>query len=176
MKVDISSIRDLRGGSVTFKGEQIIDLSGLEAEVALNQPVAVNGTVTNTGDGFLVQGEVVYTYHTNCNRCLESISGSGNVQIAEQFASYTPADSEEFAYHFQGDSIELTDCVREQVLLSLPMKYTCNDNCRGLCPQCGQNLNKKDCNCHNDNFNPQFSKLKSLLNQEGGGSNGKPKK
>lgn len=176
MKVDISSIRDARGGSVTFQGEHVIDLTGVALGVELNQPVSVRGSVTNTGDGFLVQGEVLYTYRTNCNRCLESISGSGNVEIAEQFASYTPTGTDESFYSFQGDFIDLSDCLREQVLLSLPMKYTCKDDCRGLCPQCGQNLNYQHCNCNNDNFNPQFNKLKFLLNQEGGGSDGKPQK
>lgn len=176
MKVDISSICEARGGSVVFQGEHVIDLSDVKLDVELNQPVSVKGSVTNTGDGFLVQGEVVYTYRTNCNRCLESISGSGNVEITEQFASYTPTEADETSYHFQGDLINLSDCLREQVLLSLPMKYTCKEDCRGLCSQCGQNLNYQDCNCHDDNINPQFNKLKSLLNQEGGGSDGKPQK
>lgn len=175
MKVDISSIREARGGSVSFQGEHVIDLSSVELDVELNQPVSVSGSITNTGDGFLVQGEVFYTYRTNCNRCLESISGSGNVEITEQFASYTPTGADEF-YHFQGDLIDLSDCLREQVLLSLPMKYTCKEDCRGLCPRCGVNLNFQHCNCHTDNFNPQFNKLESLLNREGGGSDGKPQK
>ncbi len=176
MKVDIGSIREARGGSLVFKGNQEIDISGLELGVELNQPITVEGTVTNTGDGFLVQGEVRYTYQANCNRCLESISGSDNVEITEQFASYTPTEDDESFYHFQGDIIDLTECIREQVLISLPMKYICRSDCHGLCSQCGQNLNKKKCQCSVEDYNPQFNKLKSLLNQEGGGSDGKPKK
>lgn len=176
MKVDISSIREARGGSVAFQGDHQIDLTGVNLDVELVQPVSVRGSVSNTGDGFLVQGEVSYTYRTNCNRCLESVSGSGKVEITEQFASYTPTEADESSYYFQGDLIDLSDCLREQVLLSLPMKFTCKEDCRGLCPQCGQNLNHQNCNCHSDNFNPQFNKLKSLLNQEGGGSDGKPQK
>ncbi len=174
MKVDISSIREKRGGSLSFKGEHSIDISGVETDVELDQPVSVRGTVTNTGDGFLVQGEVTFTYRTNCNRCLDPISGSSNVSITEQFVSYSPVESDESFYYFQGDLIDLSDCLREQVLLSLPMKFTCKNDCKGLCVQCGQNLNLQDCNCHNDDYNPQFAKLKTLLNQEGGGSDGKP--
>ena len=174
MKVDISPIRETRGGSLAFEGEHLIDLSGVKLDVKLDQLVSVKGSVTNIGDGFLVQGEVTYVYRTNCNRCLEPISGSGNVQITEQFASYTPAEADESLYNFQGDEIDLSDCIREQVLLSLPMKFTCKEDCKGLCSQCGQNLNHQDCNCHNDDYNPQFAKLKTLLNQEGGGSDGEP--
>lgn len=174
MKVDISSIREKRGGSLSFKGEHSIDISGVETDVELDQPVSVRGTVTNTGDGFLVQGEVTFTYRTNCNRCLDPISGSSNVSITEQFVSYSPVESDESFYYFQGDLIDLSDCLREQVLLSLPMKFTCKNDCKGLCVQCGQNLNLQDCSCHNDDYNPQFAKLKTLLNQEGGGSDGKP--
>lgn len=176
MKVDIGSIRETRGGMVSFEGKQEIENPGLELEVELNQPVNVKGTVTNIGDGFLVQGEVIYTYLTNCDRCLESFNSSQRVEIIEQFASYLPAETKEPFYVIQGDLIDLSDCIREQVLLSLPMKFTCKADCRGLCPQCGQNLNQKECGCLNENYNPQFAKLKSLLNQEGGGSSGKPKK
>ncbi len=176
MKVDISSIREVRGGSIAFEGNQTIDTSGLELGVDLIQPVTIKGAVTNTGDGFLVQGEVVYTYRTNCDRCLEPVSGCGKVEVIEQFATFSPTETEEPAYIVQGDIIDLSDCIREQVFLSLPMKNTCKADCRGLCPQCGQNLNYNECGCHNESFNPQFSKLKTLLNQEGGGSNGKPKK
>ncbi|NLY75456.1 MAG: DUF177 domain-containing protein [Firmicutes bacterium] len=174
MKVDIGSIRDVRGGSISFNGNQAVDTSGLELDVEINQPVAINGAVTNTGDGFLVQGEIIYTYRTNCDRCLEPVTGSVNTEITEQFVVFTPfSDADDSVHGLQGDEIDLTDCIREQVFLSLPMKFTCNEACRGLCPQCGQNLNMKDCNCRKEEFNPQFSKLKSLLNQEGGGTDGK---
>lgn len=175
MKVDISSIHETRGGTVSFEGKQEIETEK-ELEVELNQPVVVKGAVTNTGDGFLVQGEVIYIYQTNCDRCLGSFNGSQRAEVIEQFASYLPMETEEPTYVVQGDLIDLSDCIREQVLLSLPMKYTCKADCRGLCPQCGQNLNQKECGCLIDNFNPQFANLKSLLNQEGGGSDGKPKK
>lgn len=176
MKVDISSIREAHGDSVIFQGEPIIDLSGVELDVELNQPVLVKGSVTNIGDGFLVQGEVSYKYLTYCNRCLESVSGSGNAEITEQFPLYPSTEDDESFYRFQGDLLDLSECLRQQVLLSLPMKYICKDDCRGLCPQCGQNLNQQECNCKNDYLNPQFDKLKSLLNPEGGGPDGKPQK
>jgi len=176
VKVDISSIREIRGGSISFEGSIEIDTFGLELDVELNQPVAAKGSVTNTGDGFLVQGQVDYSYQTHCDRCLEQVLGSTKIEVTEQFASYTAIEADESAYLVQGDIIDLSDCVREQVFLSLPMKITCKTDCRGLCPQCGQNLNDQGCHCHNESFNPQFLKLKSLLNQEGGGSDGKPNK
>lgn len=174
MKVDISSIRETRGGSIPFEGNLEIDTSCLEMQVELVQPVAIKGLITNTGDGFLVQGEVAYTYRTNCDRCLEQVLAAAKVDVTEQFASYSPVETDEPVYLVQGDLIDLSDSIREQVFLSLPMKNTCKADCRGLCPQCGQNLNYQECNCHNESFNPQFLKLKSLLSQKGGGSDGKP--
>lgn len=176
MKVDISSIREIHGGSISFEGSLEIETSGLKLDVELNQPVTVKGSVTNTGDGFLVQGEIVYTYRTNCDRCLEPVTGLAKVEVTEQFVSYSPVEAVEPAYLVQGDIIDLSDCIREQFFLSLPMKNTCKEDCRGLCPQCGQNLNYQECSCRMESFNPQFLKLKSLLNQEGGGSDGKPQK
>jgi len=50
--------------------------------------------------------------------------------------------------YYQGDGLLLEDVVREQVLLAVPLKAVCSDSCKGLCPQCGRNLNTESCDCH----------------------------
>jgi uncharacterized protein len=60
----------------------------------------------------------------------------------------------------KGDTIDLSDIVREQVYLSLPMRSICKESCRGLCPVCGANLNESSCLCRKPEGHPAFSKLR----------------
>ncbi len=56
-------------------------------------------------------------------------------------------DAEAEIGYYQGDGVLLEDVLREQVLLALPLKITCREECKGLCPQCGKNLNQEQCSC-----------------------------
>jgi uncharacterized protein len=61
---------------------------------------------------------------------------------------------------FSGDGVNLADVVREQVLLSVPMKIVCRPDCRGLCPVCGENRNDKECDCSLQYEDSPFAFLK----------------
>jgi uncharacterized protein len=62
----------------------------------------------------------------------------------------------------KGETIDLDDVIREQIYLSVPMKCVCKTTCRGLCPQCGANLNVAPCSCKSESGHPAFSKLEKL--------------
>lgn len=182
MKVNIGSILEIRGGTIQFQGQHELVISDSRVGLKIPKPFLVNGTITNTGKDFLVQAELDFEYEVICGRCLESFNTSQKVLIQEQFVSGNishetdPLVEEDQVYSFKGDVIDLSDCLREQVLLAFPMSFVCRADCKGFCAICGQNLNQQSCHCEFINYNPQFEKLKDLLVIEGGGSNGQPKK
>ena len=63
---------------------------------------------------------------------------------------------------FDGNEIDLTELVREQILLNLPIQVFCQENCRGLCPKCGANQNLIDCKCKENEIDPRWASLKNL--------------
>lgn len=176
MKVNIGPIREIRGGTLEFEGEQEIKSFQEITELDLKflGPVAVKGSVTYTGEGFLVEAKLSFKYQTNCNRCLEKIEKTQQVMMKEEFVPGVVSTEDDTIFGFNGDIIDLTECIQEQVILALPMKFLCNSECRGFCSECGTNLNEKECHCTEAVVNPQFEKLKSLLLKEGGGPSGKP--
>ncbi|HOP75390.1 MAG TPA: DUF177 domain-containing protein [Bacillota bacterium] len=178
MKVNIGSIRELRGSSVRFQGEQAIESLNEVEELGLklNGPARIEGKVTNTGEGFLVEANLSFTYEANCSRCLEPFQTTQNLQIKEEFVPNYNQVEDDSVFTFQGDIIDLEDCINEQVILALPMKFLCDADCRGICPMCGINLNQRQCECTVQDIDPRLEKLRSLLPTEGGGSNGKPNK
>jgi len=71
-------------------------------------------------------------------------------------------DAEAEIGYYQGDGILLEDVLREQVLLALPLKVVCRENCKGLCPQCGKNLNQEQCSCAAPIQDPRWEALKDI--------------
>jgi len=90
----------------------------------------------NAGKDLLVQGSVSGSVQVLCDRCEDEFSWD----FSEKNLCYT------FENAF-GTTIDLTDFIREDILLSFPQQFLCSEDCQGLCPQCGQNLNHGECDC-----------------------------
>lgn len=176
MIVNINSIREGRGLALTFEGLQKFEPDQFEGfNLVFTGPVQVNGKVTNTGEGFLVEAEARIDYQTVCGRCLQEFNEKRTIEVKEEFVQGL-SSGDETVYSFAGDLIDLTLCLRDQIILALPMKFLCNPECRGFCPECGKNLNFESCQCHAEQINHQFAILKNLFSSEGGGADGKSKK
>lgn len=193
MKVNIGSIHDVRGGAVEFQGQHTVEISDERIGLQLTKPVAVKGTITNTGKGFLVQADLSFEYQVCCGRCLEKYNTSQQVSIQEPFLSeivhednnitFKVSSGKEIlgkepgkdddVFNFHSDVIDLKECIQEQVLLSLPMSFICHPDCKGLCCQCGKNLNQQNCLCVIEAINPQFDNLKRLLSKNSSNDVGK---
>lgn len=109
-----------------------------------------------------------------CARCLELVEHrvegefdlifrppDGNTEGHEH--SITDAEAE--IGYYQKDSLILEDVLREQVILSLPAKTLCREDCKGLCPRCGRNLNSETCTCETVPSDPRWEALSELSNQ-----------
>ncbi|HBE79357.1 MAG TPA: hypothetical protein DDW65_16520 [Firmicutes bacterium] len=175
MKVNIGPICDMPGGVVEFNGRQ--EAPNLQTGLVFTAPVAVNGSVTNTGEGFLVKALLSFQYKVNCDRCLKEFDRAQETEVVEEFmAGPVEPGEDDLFFRFSGDIIDLKDCISENVLFALPMSFICTPECKGLCPECGKDRNIESCTCVPQQLNPQFEKLRNLLSIEGGGPNGKSKK
>jgi uncharacterized protein len=118
-----------------------------------------------------VTGELAVNVELGCARCLEPIVRD----VAKKFdllyrPQGTDAGREEMSVtaaeaeigYYRGEGLLLEDVLREQVLLALPLKAICRDDCRGLCPHCGRNLNQEQCTCAEPIEDPRWSALKDI--------------
>ena len=165
-------LQSLQGGSKTVDIEipaNEIDL-GVEG-VALSRPMAVNAGVRNASGITAVEGTIGAEAKVACTRCLETISVPLRFDFVSRFVgSESFGTSGEHELHgedldydtIEGDSIDLRDIVREQLLLNLPQQVFCREDCRGLCEKCGANRNLIDCKCETDEIDPRWDALKDL--------------
>ena len=118
-----------------------------------------------------LRGRLSAGLELQCARCLEPVQQDVKrdfdllyrplgADAGRDELSVTVAEAE--IGYYQGDGILLEDALREQVLLALPLKITCREDCKGLCPQCGKNLNVEQCSCSQELEDPRWAALKDV--------------
>jgi len=121
-----------------------------------------------TDYGLFAQGEIATQVDTQCVRCLTPIPCSLTVRLADHFA-YNPRTLDQdqdpvFPILGKG-TIDLAPPLREHILLNLPLHPLCRSDCRGLCSQCGANLNETKCDCSQLEIDPRLAVLKALFRE-----------
>lgn len=161
MLINVNSLAPKDSMPVNLENERI-DLPHDADAYAL---VSLNGSVTNAGDGsYVLEGEVKAVLSLNCDLCLEPFTTNISFTVSEAFGN--DKDSEKEFWDFSDKTIDLKPVLLADILLNMPMRAVCSDDCKGLCPKCGHNLNKGDCGCDRGYRNPQFEKLMTLFNDK----------
>ncbi len=118
-----------------------------------------------------LRGHLSAGLELQCARCLEPVPQDVKrdfellyrplgADAGKDELSVTDAEAE--IGYYQGEGLLLEDVLREQVLLALPLKVTCRADCKGLCPQCGKNLNQEQCSCSREVGDPRWDALKEV--------------
>lgn len=125
-----------------------------------------------TDEGVLVRGRVFTEVETSCSRCLAPFDCPVSLDIEEEFLptfdviSGLPLPPPEDPDAFTIDDhhiLDLHEAVRQYALLALPMKALCRQDCAGLCPECGHNLNEGTCSCPPSSLDPRWARLEQLI-------------
>ena len=130
-----------------------------------------------TNRSILVEGILHTELEVTCSRCLNSFCCPLTLHIEEEYfptididsgASLpVPDDPASFTideFHI----LDLTEAIRQYALMNIPMKPICREDCAGLCPYCGVNLNRERCQCSSDRIDPRWSVLAELTNERKG--------
>jgi len=124
--------------------------------------VAVKGEFVGTGETVSIEAVATATVVSRCARCLEEVRFPISAEMHAEFARQPDPDDPD-QYPFEASTVELTEAIKDALLLELPIQMFCSEDCKGLCPQCGVNLNTGSCNClKGDDDNP-FSVLRSIV-------------
>jgi uncharacterized protein len=118
-----------------------------------------------------VEGDLRVTIGGTCDRCVEpaSVAVENHFDLVYMPAAVAPKGGEDEIDEagvevgfYEGSGLELNEVLREVVLLALPMQMTCSEDCRGVCPKCGQNRNQGDCGCRVEATDDRWEKLRAL--------------
>lgn len=112
-------------------------------------------------EGVLVQSKLVVGADNTCSRCLTPIAQQVPVHIEELYAHPPRPDAE---FSVGADAVlDLSPLLRAEVLIATSHKVLCREDCKGLCPECGSDLNLETCQCDRERIDPRLARLRELL-------------
>lgn len=166
MYIDLTK---LFGSHTDFDETLQIDLD--EESVRLVDAVRIWGNLHKGIAQVDIDGKVSANIEIECSRCLSPIKSTLEVAFKVAYVeedNYTKEKDSELHGEdldvaiYDGEKIDLTELAREQILLNLPTQTFCREDCQGLCPKCGANLNQKQCDCETKEIDPRWQSLRGL--------------
>jgi uncharacterized protein len=127
-----------------------------------NSPVRLDLRLESVIEGVLVTGTAVVQLRGECVRCLRPIAAEQQIDIQELYAYPSSDVTDDEASRLQGDLLDLEPLLREDVVVDLPFQPLCRDDCRGLCTECGADLNNDPGHTHERGIDPRWAKLQGL--------------
>lgn len=126
-------------------------------------PVKIHGRLENRAGIVTLSAKAEYDYRAPCDRCADEVTRSFCLPINHLLVAVLNRedDGDEFLL-VQNMSLDVDELILTDILLSLPMKFLCSEDCKGLCDRCGKNLNDGPCGCQKP-IDPRLEALKQLL-------------
>lgn len=149
--INLERIAGVKGASLSVDLEwtpEGIDLG--RAGAKLLGEVGFKGTVSNIGSAYTLMGTMKARYSAECDRCLAAFVRDVELPLVRVFSDGTGeldgVDGDDVE-PMSGNIIELAQHIREEIILSMPIRLLCKDGCKGICPGCGADLNTGECIC-----------------------------
>jgi len=134
-------------------------------------PLQFDLTANPAEDLVFVTGSMSCEVRMQCSRCLETFDETVRVPFDEQFRKVSDEDEEaneddEEAVPVTEEKIDLTPYIMEEFVVQLPYAPLCNEDCRGLCSECGTNLNEQSCGCNTERVDPRMAALQDWFKSQ----------
>lgn len=140
---------------------------GSSYEFAHKEPVEL--TITNLGNRrVMIEGGTNISLTLFCNRCLKELNYPMEITISRE-VDFNLTEEErteglDETNYIIGYNLDVDTLIYDEVLIGFPMKLLCSEDCKGLCTNCGINLNEKTCDCDTFGYDPRMSKIRDIFN------------
>ena len=163
MKIDVRHFFEIEGEREDFFFE--LDLSQTEvwSHKPLTAPVKISGCIQNRSSIVTLAYKASAELHTFCDRCLSDYDSS--IELNFEYTLVRELQDSELQEYIlvEDDYLDMGELCESDIVLNLPLKFLCREDCKGLCPVCGVNLNLSDCDCLNSQTDLRLADLKKLL-------------
>ena len=146
--------------------EAALDFSQVEFQGIhpFTEPVRVSGQITARAGVVELSARVAFTFSGRCDRCLAPFTRAYDLPLKHILVTSLENEENDDYILLENYRLDLDDLVLADMLLELPYKSLCREDCRGLCPLCGKDLNDGLCGCRSQSVDPRLEVLRQLLN------------
>lgn len=163
MKIDLTGL--FNGSSKKVDIDYVLDLSVFNSELHVENVKAI-GSLYSKADVVYLDLDVSFTINGVCDRCAEEVKKDYNVAINRIVVDELQNEDDDDNYIIvQNRELNVDELINEEVVLSIPSKFLCKEDCKGLCASCGTNLNVKNCDCKKE-VDPRMAALLQLLDED----------
>ena len=128
--------------------------------------VHVKGRAENHAGFLSLQGEARLTGMARCGRCCKEFPCELTFPLSYKLAETLSGDDEEEFLLLEDGKLDLSEVVCDQIVMEMPYRFLCREDCKGLCPKCGKNLNQGDCGCVVKEVDPRLAVLQKFLDSK----------
>jgi len=128
-------------------------------------PIKVKAELRSFAGAAELEATLSYDFSMPCSRCMEETLTRFDQKVSHTLVRTleNEEDDDDSYIQVENEAIDLAELFYTDIILNLPVKYLCDEDCKGLCSTCGTNLNKGSCNCSNDQIDPRLEILKKLI-------------
>ncbi len=165
MRLDLKKF--FSGGAEPETVRCTVDLSEVEldGEKPFVSPVEVEAEIRTAAEGVAFLAKTRYVTEQACARCLRTVRREESKAFSHLLVREDEEDLPEDCVAVGGDVLDLDELIYTDVLLSAPAKVLCREDCKGLCPKCGRNLNDGPCGCETGETDPRLAALRELIDE-----------
>ncbi len=165
MIVDLTGVLKEPGNRIPVDGVVTADdVNYLGEEFHIIEMPRFTGEISNNGKSLVLRGTVRLRFAVKCARCRKDIERDFEYELDETLVREKDnSDDNPDVFVFSGNEADITDIVLNGFFMNVPGKFLCREDCKGLCPECGADLNEGDCGCSDDMIDPRWEALKKIM-------------
>lgn len=162
MKINIASVLRNEGASAKFSDvAELGKFDFMGSTLEFEKPVSVVGNVLNIGGTIEISADIEGEYLTECSRCGKKVKESLKTELFESMENdFSDVDAE--CISVCGNVADISGAVEACIFNSIPLRFLCSEDCKGICPVCGTNRNENECNCDETVYDPRFAIFRNL--------------
>ena len=165
MLINLSPI--LRGETDVINFDYKTDSPSDFNDISFSNEISVSGVIRNMAGYISLELKATVPFSTHCARCWSDIDLVYTFDFSKSIAAKNVLQNEDNDDYLiiENDSVDIDTPLLEALVLNMPLTFLCHENCKGLCPKCGKDLNEGDCNCPKKEIDPRLEILKKLLDK-----------
>ncbi len=165
MIIDVSAILKEYGGVMEIHGSaDIPGIAFMGNSYDFKSPFEVSGTVSNNGTTLILNADCRAVMATQCARCAKDIDVEIRFTISETLMQGEEKEDEfSEVILFDGYQVDMDEIVMNNFIMNVDSRYLCSEDCKGICPKCGADLNLGECGCDHEEIDPRWAALADII-------------
>ncbi len=164
MIIDLSEIIKDYGGKLSISASiEMDDTDFLGESFVFDKPLNIKGTITNNTKSLEFVAKAEGEMQVHCARCNKAFVVPVSFRIKETLVGEDGEITDDEMIVYSGDKLDILEIVLNSFLMSVSGKYLCSEDCKGLCPKCGADLNEGQCECDTTEIDPRWAGLQEIM-------------